>query len=615
MSQTKAQLLAPIGIITCPGLDVTVGGSSPFQVGSTGIITAVSASFSGDVAVGGTLTYEDVTNIDSVGLITARKGINVTAGVSTFAANIDANANINANGNIIGDNSTNISGIASVTATTLFGDGAGLTNLPASGGVVSGIASGSITGGKGVLVADDGKLLAVAGDNAVRGTQASAQASSQVPNITYDKNADKYVFFYVDTTDSDKLKAKVGTLSGTTFTWGSSATASTNICTSPTSFFDAGNNKIVCGYKDNSDSSKGKVVVGTVSGTSITFGTPVDVIGDAIQGSYLAFVYIPNSNHNYAFICRANNTGYCRIGKYTGTNSSTWPNSSATFFSGRPIAIGGCWDSTANKLVIAYGNYDSTERGELIAGTVASDAVTFGSVHIFDASRTDYKNNVVHDPIQGTNVVVWREGSNGTNYYILALTATLSGTNFTFGNTVAISRNDAGTLVPSNYSTAVYDENAKQVLAAYIDNTDSSNTVGYTVALTVSGSTITASSPTYKFQSGTGMENSQPWAVYDPDLKVNVIVTSGPSSGSYYFVESLRASNVSEGNYVGLSQASYTDGQTAKISVTGSINEAVSGLVVGNKYYVLADGTLGTTADAGNITAGIPLATNKLLLK
>ncbi len=38
----------------------------------------------GDVSVGGTLTYEDVTNIDSIGLITARNGINVTGGVSTI---------------------------------------------------------------------------------------------------------------------------------------------------------------------------------------------------------------------------------------------------------------------------------------------------------------------------------------------------------------------------------------------------------------------------------------------------------------------------------------------------------------------------------------------------
>ena len=38
------------------------------------------STFSGDVSIGGTLTYEDVTNIDSVGLITARSGINVTGG-------------------------------------------------------------------------------------------------------------------------------------------------------------------------------------------------------------------------------------------------------------------------------------------------------------------------------------------------------------------------------------------------------------------------------------------------------------------------------------------------------------------------------------------------------
>ena len=37
-----------------------------------GVITATSANFTGNVSIGGTLTYEDVTNIDSVGIITAR---------------------------------------------------------------------------------------------------------------------------------------------------------------------------------------------------------------------------------------------------------------------------------------------------------------------------------------------------------------------------------------------------------------------------------------------------------------------------------------------------------------------------------------------------------------
>ena len=62
----------------------------------TGIITATTfsgatGSFSGNVSVGGTLTYEDVTNIDSVGIVTARTGIKVLAGginavgISTFS--------------------------------------------------------------------------------------------------------------------------------------------------------------------------------------------------------------------------------------------------------------------------------------------------------------------------------------------------------------------------------------------------------------------------------------------------------------------------------------------------------------------------------------------------
>ena len=47
------------------------------NINSTGIITAVSANFTGNVSIGGTLTYQDVTNIDSVGIITAQSDISI----------------------------------------------------------------------------------------------------------------------------------------------------------------------------------------------------------------------------------------------------------------------------------------------------------------------------------------------------------------------------------------------------------------------------------------------------------------------------------------------------------------------------------------------------------
>ena len=84
--------------------DIAVGSVGAGNINSTGIVTAVTGSFTGNVSIGGTLTYDDVTNIDSVGLITARKGINVTAGVSTFAAATHQNAGTK----VVGPYSANI---------------------------------------------------------------------------------------------------------------------------------------------------------------------------------------------------------------------------------------------------------------------------------------------------------------------------------------------------------------------------------------------------------------------------------------------------------------------------------------------------------------------------
>ena len=65
------------------GVTTVGGGVSAVDGFFSGIITAVgNASFSGNLTVGGVLTYEDVTNVDSVGLITARNGVVVGSGIT-----------------------------------------------------------------------------------------------------------------------------------------------------------------------------------------------------------------------------------------------------------------------------------------------------------------------------------------------------------------------------------------------------------------------------------------------------------------------------------------------------------------------------------------------------
>ena len=70
------------------------------------ITGVVDITASGDISIGGTLTYQDVTNVDSVGLITAREGISIGAGKS------------------VGSNSGTV---------IYYGDGSNLSGLPQSG--------------------------------------------------------------------------------------------------------------------------------------------------------------------------------------------------------------------------------------------------------------------------------------------------------------------------------------------------------------------------------------------------------------------------------------------------------------------------------------------------
>jgi len=74
-------------------------------------------SFGGNVSVGGTLTYEDVTNIDSVGLITARAGVNVGSGI-TLSKDGDVFFTGIATGNGSGLTALNASNISSGTVPT-----------------------------------------------------------------------------------------------------------------------------------------------------------------------------------------------------------------------------------------------------------------------------------------------------------------------------------------------------------------------------------------------------------------------------------------------------------------------------------------------------------------
>ena len=81
--------MSQINVDTITNRSGTGGPSFPSGATVTGVLTATTfsgnitgtaATFSGNVSIAGTLTYEDVTNVDSLGIVTARTGVKVTAG-------------------------------------------------------------------------------------------------------------------------------------------------------------------------------------------------------------------------------------------------------------------------------------------------------------------------------------------------------------------------------------------------------------------------------------------------------------------------------------------------------------------------------------------------------
>ena len=123
------------------GVAGTFSGQVSATQGFSGNVSGTAATFTGNVTVGGVLTYDDVTNIDSLGLVTARNGLQVLAGITTISGqtnltNTNVTAGILTAAGQVNAGNLNVTGI--VTAASFSGDGSNLQNVISGFDVESG---------------------------------------------------------------------------------------------------------------------------------------------------------------------------------------------------------------------------------------------------------------------------------------------------------------------------------------------------------------------------------------------------------------------------------------------------------------------------------------------
>ena len=470
------------------------------------------------------------------------------------------------------------------------------------------VASGTLPNGKPVIVNADG-TVSVAGLNTVSGSAGTPAVFEtgdvNRPDVAFSSAAGKLLFAYQDKGNSNYGTAVVGTVSGTSITFGTPAVFETATAQYPRLTYDSGNDKFVIAYRDSSNSGYGTSVVATVSGTSVTFGTPV--VFNSASTDELDIDYDINAGKVLIAYPDYGVSGYgvAVVGTVSGTSISF--GSEATFNSASVTDVNLSYDSDAQKTVIAYMDGGNNDYGNCVVATISGTSVSFGSEVTFSASDSTHNMWATYDSNAQKTVITFRDV--GDSNKAKAIVGTISGTSISFGTAVGFNGTDQ-----ANFQMCAYDPYTKTVAIAYGDIGNSGR--GTFINGTVSGTTISFSSEVV-FEQGNTQFISMAADTTNNKMVVSYQDFTNSEQGTACVLTSAGSvPNLTSENYIGMSQGgSVASGGNANVDIIGSLSTNQSGLTAGQQYFVQTDGTIGTTADSPSVLAGTAISSSKLLVK
>ena len=295
-------------------------------------------------------------------------------------------------------------------------------------------------------------------------------AEVKYTSVVFDSSNNKFVIAYEDDDNSDYGTAIVGTVSGTTISFGSPVVFESAAVLYVTSTFDTNSNKVVIAYTDDGNSSHGTAIVGTVSGTNISFGSATVFNSGATSFSSASF----DSSNNKAVIsyCDQGNSSYgtAIVGTVSGTSISF--GSEAVFEAAEAQQIGSTFDSSSNKIVVAYQDNGNSGYGNAVVGTVSGTGISFGTAVIFETARSN-NSSVTFDTSSNKVVIAYQDAGNSN--YGTFISGTVSGTSISFDTATVFEAANSDTF------GATFDSNSNKVVIAYRDTGNSNYGTGIVV--------------------------------------------------------------------------------------------------------------------------------------
>jgi hypothetical protein len=499
--------------------------------------------------------------------------------------------------------------------------------LPAggSGKTVEMVASGALSNGDKVILQSDGTSKVISNPLS-RHSQANIMLGGTIPSVNSSYSYISCVA--IDSGDSTKIivaysdgtsRIVSGTITGSSITFGTPYVFYSGNATNMDIVHDPDNSGsfiFLWGY-----SNKLYRTVITVTGSTISKGSDVK-FESGTSNNRAKIRPVPNNPGYFLVAWKIYNKGYVTLMHRTGSQTSLTQGTKYEFYSASADNINiSLANNSSGKFIIGFQATANSNRGYVVVGDItsfSSKTISLGSFYYYESDSQTRLSGLEFDMSDPSKfVVVWPDS--GSSNYGSARVGSISGTTITWGTQqIYKSANCQIGNSLSAYSTGfvftfIYYTGSSYLFYAKGCYISSGTTLVFldvnSNAGIMMGANASQSTPNYY----------RGLAMGDPTTDGRFILSFDDSSNSRYIGVALieaaaKVSNLTADNFIGTAEGAFADTATATVMLRGGITTTQSSLTIGSTYYVQGDGTLSTTPGSPSVTAGKALTATALLI-